>query len=214
MHLTTPNFSTGLRLTRKYRRRPSRTSPTLTMPSNSTTRVIPPESPSSQISVKQTNRRNKVSFFLWAAACSLSAAQLSVFSEFEQKQRFGNGRQDCQINPLQSPGLLERHRCYHKIRDGTKVPEETTKQCLIKQVWRIHLLELRYIPDPNSVYRRLTWSDLFVPVCQRVHPDVGLHPPLFCSNSRTRWTFFRCIHVSSIAAGSGNGLHTFLCPPA
>ena len=37
---TTPNFSTGFRLTRKARHRPNRTSPTLTMPSNSTTRRI------------------------------------------------------------------------------------------------------------------------------------------------------------------------------
>lgn len=36
-----------------------------------------------------------------------------------------------------------------KLADGTKVPEETAKQCLIKQVWQIHLPELRYIPRPK-----------------------------------------------------------------
>jgi len=65
-HATEHNFSTGSRPTPKKRSRPSRTSPTPTMPSNSTTRHIltkrwyPPKSPSSQISISQATSRKRV----------------------------------------------------------------------------------------------------------------------------------------------------------
>ena len=73
---TAPDFSTGLRQTHKSRLRPSRTSPTPTMPSNSTTRRIltnalsPQKSPSSLISISQTTSRKTVNF------CSLGPGLL------------------------------------------------------------------------------------------------------------------------------------------
>ena len=81
---TARNFSTGLRLTPKLRRRPSRTSPTQTMPSSSTTRpiltnqLILQKSPSSLISINQASSRKMVNVCLWAPGLSLWATQRFV----------------------------------------------------------------------------------------------------------------------------------------
>ena len=84
---TAPSFSTGLRPTRRSRLRPSRTSPTPTMPSSSTTRRIlknewfPPKSPSSQLSINQASSRKTANFCSSAPGLLLWATQRFVSFE-------------------------------------------------------------------------------------------------------------------------------------
>jgi len=74
--------------------------------------MIPPTEPKFSDFYQPSEQQKQGELLFVGGRHSLSAMHLSIFSE--QKQRFGNGRQACQIL-LQSPGLLERHHCHQKI---------------------------------------------------------------------------------------------------
>ena len=113
--------------------------------------MIPPKSPSSQISINQASSRKMVNSFSWAPGlllwATLPSGSFKLF--FIPYLYYTIDDKLAKIIILLPWGLLERYCRDQKIIRG-KVPEETAKKWLFKQaLWQIFLPAPKRIPRPK-----------------------------------------------------------------